>query len=369
MDSDDDDVVRLEGDDEDAEDEEEIDTAPAGSSMAQKKISTAGPMTVGGFDWAGKVDDADSDSDSESSSEVAAAAPKKKGKGKIDLTADAASYLWIQYMSFLLSLHEVDRARSLGRRALDRIAFREEGEKLNVWMALVNLELGFGTPESADKVFREAVQFNDGRAVFTRYIDALIAAGKDASLIEATFNKMLKKYSAFPETWARFAEFYYTTNVDKARSLLPRALQSLAKSEHIDATKRFALLEYKSGSAERGKTLFEGILDRHPRRLDVWNVYVDAAGRAGDMATVRALVDRALGSKMNAKRAKFVFKKWLALESRAGDKAGMDKAKARAREWVAENAKVESGSEESGSEKSGSEGESEDEDEDESDDE
>jgi rRNA biogenesis protein RRP5 len=319
-------------------------------------------MTVGGFDWAGNAAESDSDSDDESSSEAEEAAPKKKGKGKVDLTADAASarpqseseferallaspnssYLWIQYMSFLLSLHEVDRARTLGRRALDRIAFREEDEKLNVWMALVNLELGFGTPESADKVFKEAVQFNDGRAVFTRYIDALIAAGKDASLIEDVFAKMLKKYSAFPETWARFAEFRFATDADKARALLPRALQSLPKGEHVEVTKRFALLEYKLGSAERGKTLFEGILDRHPKRLDVWNVYVDAAGRAGDMGTVRALVDRALGAKMNAQRAKFVFKKWLALESRAGDKKGMEAAKARAREWVAENAKVES---------------------------
>ncbi|GMK53480.1 hypothetical protein CspeluHIS016_0100660 [Cutaneotrichosporon spelunceum] len=391
MDSDDEDVVRLEDDDEsdddeEDEDEEDIDTAPPRSSKAQKKVSTSGPMTVGGFDWTGKADASESDSDSESSSDAEAAAPKKKGKGKVDLTADAASarpqseseferallaspnssYVWIQYMSFLLSLHEVDRARSLGRRALDRIAFREEGEKLNVWMALVNLELGFGTPESADKVFREAVQFNDGRAVYTRYVDALIAAGKDASVIEETFTKMLKKYSAFPETWARFAEFYFHNDAEKARALLPRALQSLPKSEHVDATKRFALLEYKLGSAERGKTLFEGILDRHPRRLDVWNVYVDAAGRAGDMATVRALVERALGSRMNAKRAKFVFKKWLALESRAGDKAGMERAKARAREWVAENARPESGSEsESGSEEESDEDEEDDEDDDE----
>ncbi|CAK9780409.1 hypothetical protein CC85DRAFT_256901 [Cutaneotrichosporon oleaginosum] len=392
MGSDDEDVVRLEDEsDDDEEDEEEIDTAPAGSSKAQKKVSTAGPIAVGGFDWAGNAAESDSDSEDESSSDAEeTVAPKKKGKGKVDLTADAASarpqseseferallaspnssYLWIQYMSFLLSLHEVDRARSLGRRALDRIAFREEEEKLNVWMALVNLELGFGTAESADKVFKEAVQFNDGRAVYTRYIDALIAAGKDASLIEATFNKMLKKYSAFPETWARFAEFHFSStspSAEKARALLPRALQSLDKKEHVEVTKRFALLEYKLGSAERGKTLFEGILERHPKRLDVWNVYVDAAGRAGDMPTVRGLVDRALSTKMNAKRAKFVFKKWLALESRAGDKAGMEKAKARAREWVAENAKVESeGESESESEGSeGSEGESDDESDDE----
>lgn len=33
-----------------------------------------------------------------------------------------------------------------------------------------------------------------------------------------------------------------------------------------------------------------------------------------------------------------MFKKWLVLEQRIGDAAGQEKAKGRAREWVAENA-------------------------------
>jgi rRNA biogenesis protein RRP5 len=82
-------------------------------------------------------------------------------------------------MSFLLQLHEIDKARKLGRQALEKIAYREEEEKLNVWMALVNLELGFGTEESAEKTFKEAAQYNDARTVYTRYADALAAAGKD----------------------------------------------------------------------------------------------------------------------------------------------------------------------------------------------
>lgn len=46
---------------------------------------------------------------------------------------------------------------------------------------------------------------------------------------------------------------------------------------------------------------------------------------------------------------RFLFKKWLALESRIGDAAGQDKAKSRAREWVLANSKVESGEESSDS--------------------
>jgi rRNA biogenesis protein RRP5 len=38
---------------------------------------------------------------------------------------------------------------------------------------------------------------------------------------------------------------------------------------------QFALLEYKHGEPERGKTLFEGIIDSHPKRWDLWSIYMD----------------------------------------------------------------------------------------------
>lgn len=81
-------------------------------------------------------------------------------------------------MSFQLQLHEIDKARKIGRRALESIQFREEEEKLNVWMALVNLEIGFGTEQSIDKVFKEAAQYNDAKTVYFRFVDALQSAEK-----------------------------------------------------------------------------------------------------------------------------------------------------------------------------------------------
>lgn len=262
----DDEEEEEEGDDDDddeeesdGEEEEDIDTAPAHSSKAQKRVSTAGGSTAlslaGGFDWSGSkpAGESDSDSDSESDEPAPKASAKANGKKKaVDLAATApgegqpetaseferallaspnSSFLWIQYMSFQLQLHEVDKARKIGRQALERIAFREEEEKLNVWMALINLEIGFGTDESTEKVFKEAVQYNDARTVYNRYADALIAAGKN-DLVEPVYQKLLKKFSAFPDSWARFAEFYLKSgNVEAARALLPRALQSLDKSK------------------------------------------------------------------------------------------------------------------------------------------
>jgi rRNA biogenesis protein RRP5 len=41
---------------------------------------------------------------------------------------------------------------------------------------------------------------------------------------------------------------------------------------------RFAQLEYKYGDPERGRTLFEGIVDSHPKRWDLWSIYMDMEG-------------------------------------------------------------------------------------------
>ena len=39
---------------------------------------------------------------------------------------------------------------------------------------------------------------------------------------------------------------------------------------------RFAQLEYRAGGdVERGKTLFEQILQSHPKLADIWNVFAD----------------------------------------------------------------------------------------------
>ena len=147
------------------------------------------------------------------------------------LASPNSSFLWIQYMSFNLQLHEVEKARQIGRTALEKIGFREEEEKLNVWMALVNLEIGFGTEETAEKVFKEAAQYNDTRTVYERYAEALHAAGKE-QLAEEVWKKAVKKFSMHPEIWIRAAEYHFKKgDVDAARELLPRSTKSLDKSK------------------------------------------------------------------------------------------------------------------------------------------
>jgi len=84
------------------------------------------------------------------------------------LSSPNSSYLWLQFMAFQLQLSEIEKARDVGRRALKAINFREEQERLNVWIALLNLEISYGTDASLDAVFKEAARANDSKTVHWR---------------------------------------------------------------------------------------------------------------------------------------------------------------------------------------------------------
>src|ERR1700728_4697941 len=52
---------------------------------------------------------------------------------------------------------------------------------------------------------------------------------------------------------------------------------------------KFAQLEYKLGDPERGKTIFEGIVDSHPKRWDLWSIYMDMEAGQGDIQNLRCV--------------------------------------------------------------------------------
>ena len=55
----------------------------------------------------------------------------------------------------------------------------------------------------------------------------------------------------------------------------------------VETIEGMAVLEFKHGDAERGKTLFEGLIDRYPTRLDLWSVYIDQLAKAEDIQAIR----------------------------------------------------------------------------------
>ena len=177
-------------------DQVEYQPKPTSNPAVSQNISTSQkPLLTlaSGFQWAAEPHhSSDEDEDLSSDDGTATTQPSKKRRKRKeieqDLTADMhtktpesnadferlllgspnSSYLWIKYMSFQLPLSEVDKARDIARRAIRTINFREEQEKLNVWIALLNLENVYGTDESLDTIFKEAARANDSKTIHLR---------------------------------------------------------------------------------------------------------------------------------------------------------------------------------------------------------
>ncbi|OBZ78635.1 rRNA biogenesis protein RRP5 [Grifola frondosa] len=311
-----------------------------------------------GFQWsaAQEREDVAMESSSDNDDDAGQESKKKRKRKEIeqDLTADMhtktpesnadferlllgspnSSFLWVQYMSFQLQLSEVEKAREIARRALRTINFREEQEKLNVWIALLNVENVYGTDETLEAAFKDAARHNDSKTIHLR-LAAIFEQSDKLEKAEEQYKRTCKKFGQSSKAWTLFGEHYLKRGqLEEARKLLPRSLQSLDKRKHLKTICKFAQLEYKFGDPERGKTIFEGIVDSHPKRWDLWSIYMDMEAGQGDMMSLRNLFNRVLALKMTSHKAKSFFKKWLELERRLGDEEGATAVKAKAVEWT-----------------------------------
>ena len=55
----------------------------------------------------------------------------------------------------------------------------------------------------------------------------------------------------------------------------------------LEMIRKFAQLEFRHGSVERGKTLFENMVTTYPRRTDIWSVYIGVCIKFGDIDQAR----------------------------------------------------------------------------------
>ena len=70
-------------------------------------------------------------------------------------------------------------------------------------------------------------------------------------------------------------------------------------------------LEFKEGSKDRGRTIFEGLITHYPKRYDLWLQYLDQEERIGDVDTTRQLYERAVHLNLSSKKMKSLFKRYV----------------------------------------------------------
>jgi rRNA biogenesis protein RRP5 len=153
--------------------------------------------------------------------------------------------------------------------------------------------------------------------------------------------------SSDPNYWLNYATFLMTTmnRPEDARALLQRATQSVPTHQHAHLISRFGALEFQSphGDIERGRTIFEGLVDTYKNGHDLWDQYLaQEMGSRGDVEKARALFERMAKMKMRPKRARYMFKKWLDWERKLTEEGtASDKSVARvkflAEEYVGGN--------------------------------
>ncbi|KAI8634910.1 nucleic acid-binding protein [Xylariaceae sp. FL1651] len=392
--SDDDDEAAgaLLSDDEDEESDEDMDDADSSIviggtdhgedlsseindiEMADEALDDIGTLNTGGFDWSATALDEANAADEGTDHNTVTEKKKKRRKPQIEIDRSgdlstfgpqtAADYeqllnrqpnssdLWTRYMAFQMQVNELPKARAVAERAVATINSSEETEKLNAWIAYLNLEVRFGNEDTVDDVFKRACQVNDQQEVYQRLASIYVQDNKPEKA-DRLFQTIVKKFGASsPEVWHNYAHWLHAVQnePERARALLPRATQALPDHARLPLMTKFATLEYNSpnGSAERGRTMFEGLISTFPKRFDLWSQLLDHEdGPKSDKAVIRDVFDRASKVKgLKARAAKKWFKRWADWEEENGDAKSKEKVRAKAAEWVRLKAEAKKGDEE-----------------------
>lgn len=142
-----------------------------------------------------------------------------------------SSRAWINYMVFHVQATEIDRARAIAQKALKTINFRETQERLNIWVAMMNLELRFGSKDAFEDTLKEALKLNEPFKIYTIVLQILADCRRVAELCDTVLT-YTKKFRQMPECWLNAAQAYFQVDlVDKAKPLLTRALTTLPERE------------------------------------------------------------------------------------------------------------------------------------------
>ena len=230
--------------------------------------------------------------------------------------------------------------------------------QLNVWTALLTLELKCGTDKSLHDAIDRASQQNNPKQVYLRVceqldkeVDAAASVGGSTDLVTATkrademFAKACKKFKSKKSVWIAHLQYLLKgSRHEEAHSLLKRSLQSLPQYKHVEVMSKFAQIEFEHGSAERGRTIFDALLGKNPKRMDLLFVYIDKEVKCGDLDKARSLFSSVVNPssshrkfKFSDKQMKSLFKKWYRMEEEHGDEDSQERVKDEARAFVSKS--------------------------------
>ncbi|OQR70739.1 hypothetical protein BIW11_11432 [Tropilaelaps mercedesae] len=246
------------------------------------------------------------------------------------------SSLWVRLMALHLEQLEVEKARHIAKRALKTIHGSEQ-DKLNVWLAVLNMENLYGSRNSLEGAFSEAIKHNEPLKVYL-HLAKIYASSHNTDQARETFTTMLKKFKSYKEVWIEFGLWLFETGQhQEARQLLKKSFASLPEKEHVGVIQRFVSYEFLYGDCEVGKSLMDNLLLCYPKRFDLWNVYIDQLIKLQDFETVRYKFNKLLTVKSTLRKMKSVFKKWLQFEQKYGTSEDVEEVKRKIVDYIERN--------------------------------
>eukprot|EP00873_Tetraselmis_striata_P024001 jgi/Tetstr1/444265/TSEL_032157.t1 len=268
--------------------------------------------------------------------EGGAAPASKEAFEQAVMASPNSSYVWIKFVAFLLSLGEADAARAVAERALSTIGQREESERFNVWVAYINMENLYGEPpeEAVMELLQRALQYTNQKRLYLAAL-GIFQRTERTALCDQVLKAVCRKFGESAKVWLRAYSYHIECGKpDAAKRALDRGLTSLPNRKHIKVLRQVGILEFKSGDAERARSIFENVLRNYPKRLDLWSVYLDQEIRLGDLQRCRSLFERVTYLQLPPKKMKFFFKRYLDFEKSHGTAATVAHVKQRAMEFV-----------------------------------
>ncbi|OEU17271.1 hypothetical protein FRACYDRAFT_168784 [Fragilariopsis cylindrus CCMP1102] len=253
------------------------------------------------------------------------------------------SELWIRYMAFYLSLADIPSARKVAEKAFNRIEFRQEKEKLNVWSALLTLEHRYGSEETFQDAIDQACKQNNPKQVYLRACEIrandVEKSSNDSSSVskaDTLFATMCKKHKSKKKVWLAHMQYLLRQSRHQdAHALMKRAMLSLATHKHAETMSKFAQMEFELGSPERGRTIFDGLLLKYNKRLDLFYVYLDKECKYGNVEHARSMLEKKVDErKLSDRQMKSLFKKWYRMEEEHGTEETQECVKESARAYV-----------------------------------
>ena len=244
---------------------------------------------------------------------------------KIILKDHDNSLNWIEYASYILDTLNLASARQIFERALKIIDIEKTNEKLNIWVAYLNLENIYGDSKSFEKILDIAKEVCDKKLLYNHIIQIYLDSKKYEEAGDI-YKILIKDYFNDLEIWKKYIEFLFEVNylkddnnlnceIIEPKEGLNKSMQVLSKKSHLDIMCWYGQLLYRFNKNEEARNIFDNILKNFPKRKDIWFVYIDKEIKFGrNIEKVRQIFDRMLEIKFKINDLKSIMKKFLEFE-------------------------------------------------------